>query len=66
MVLTSQFEVDNTREKLARLEERLQALRNENGGNQRVRDLTKASLSRIIKQLKEEIAVYKARHMATR
>ncbi len=60
MNLTSEREVANTRFKLARLEARYEALRNETGGDAHVRDLTMFSLKRLINQLKEEIARYDA------
>lgn len=60
MSLNSEREVANTRIKLARLEARYQALRDELGGNRRVRELSMASLKRLINQFKEEIARYEA------
>ncbi len=66
MGLNSAREVANTRVKLARLEARYEALRNDTRGNQRVRELSMISLKRLINQFKEEIARYEARHAACR
>jgi hypothetical protein len=60
MSLNSEREVANTRVKLARLEARYQALRDDAGGNRRVRELSMTSLKRLINQFKEEIARYEA------
>ncbi len=66
MGLNSEREVANTRVKLARLEARYEALRNDAGGNPRVRELSMISLRRLINQFKEEIARYEAHHPACR
>lgn len=66
MGLNSEREVANTRVKLARLEARYEALRNDASGNPRVRDLSMISLRRLINQFKEEIARYEAHHAACR
>jgi hypothetical protein len=47
-----------TRERLRRLEERVAMLNNEPAQNSPVRDLTRGSLTSLIKQLKEEIIRY--------
>jgi hypothetical protein len=60
MALNSDQQVVNTRIKLARLEERYQALRVDTSGNQRVRELSMRSLKRLINQFKEEVARYEA------
>lgn len=65
MALTSEQQVANTRAKLARLEARYEALRNETEVSQRVRELSMRSLKRLINQLKEEIALFEA-HQAAR
>jgi hypothetical protein len=60
MSLNSEREVANTRVKLARLEARYEALRNDADGNRRVRELSMTSIKRLINQFKEEIARYEA------
>jgi flagellar biosynthesis chaperone FliJ len=60
VILQSEREVTNTRVKLARLEARYEALRNQTNGDERVRELSMISLKRLINQLKEEIARYEA------
>lgn len=60
MSLNCEHEVANTRAKLARLEARYEALRDEVNGNRRVRDLSMISIKRLINQFKEEIARYEA------
>jgi hypothetical protein len=64
--LNSEREVANTRRKLARLEARYEAVRNDVRGNQRVRELTLGSLKRLINQFKEEIARFEARQPVRR
>lgn len=49
-------ELRATREKLRFLEERLEANKLEQGGDEHVRELSIRSLKRLINQLKEEIA----------
>jgi hypothetical protein len=60
MSLKNDIELANTRTKLARLEKRYEALRNETREDQQVRDLTMRSLKATINQFKEEIARYEA------
>jgi hypothetical protein len=60
MKLHNEGELEATRAKLGMLEEQYQAAQNEPGENQRVQDLELRSLRRLINQLKEEIARYKA------
>ncbi len=62
MRLNSEREVANTRKKLARLEERYEALRSGVEPDARLRELSMQSLKRLINQLKEEIARYEAHH----
>jgi hypothetical protein len=64
MTLKSQQEVANTREKLARLEMRYAALREQTGGDEELREATMESLKRYINQFKEEIAIYNAHQHA--
>ena len=66
MSLSSEREVANTRVKLARLEGRYEALRNDTDGNRRVRELSMISLKRLINQFKEEIARYEAHQSGRR
>jgi hypothetical protein len=65
MALASDEQLANTRTKLARLEERFEALRAGASGNQRVRELSMRSLKRLINQFKEEIARYEAQQHAS-
>lgn len=60
MNLGSKTELSSTRRKLARLEARYEALRNDMEGNQRLREVSMESLKRLINQFKEEIARYTA------
>ena len=60
MELKSQREVANTRAKLARLEARYEALRNDPAADARIRQLSMISLKRLINQFKEEIARFAA------
>ena len=60
MNLNSEQEVANARRKMARLEARYQALRNDAGRDERLRQLSMNSLRRLINQFKEEIARYEA------
>ena len=66
MILQSEREVANTRVKLARLEARYEARRNQTNGDERVRELTMISLKRLINQFKEEIARYEAHQPSSR
>ena len=61
MSLQSEREVAHTREKLARLEARYEALRSEADGNRRLRELSMISLKRLINQFREEIVRYESR-----
>jgi hypothetical protein len=60
MTLKNDIELANTREKLARLERRYEAHRNDTAEDKRVRELSMRSLAATIKQFKEEIARYQA------
>ena len=60
MELKDERQVQNTREKLRILEERVEAVRRDAAGNTHVQELTLRSLKRLINQLKEEIARYEA------
>ncbi|MDA0831741.1 MAG: hypothetical protein O2955_07830 [Planctomycetota bacterium] len=64
MSLRNQRELDATREKLRRLEERYAAHKVEDQGDEHVRELSQRSLKRLINQLKEEIARYDSRSPA--
>ncbi len=55
MILRSQREVDNTRQKLRLLEEHYQEALRRPCENEHVRELTLHSLKRMINQMKEEI-----------
>ena len=61
MSLRSQRELEATREKLRSLEERYEANRREDCGDEHVRELSMRSLKRLINQLKEEIARFESR-----
>jgi ribosomal protein L29 len=58
MILKNDIELANTRGKLARLEARYEALGNDTGEDEHVRELTMRSLKRYINQFKEEIVRY--------
>jgi flagellar biosynthesis chaperone FliJ len=60
MSLQSQRELEATREKLRMLEERYEANKREQGGDENVRELSMRSLKQLINQLKEEIARFKS------
>jgi hypothetical protein len=60
MSLKNDIELANTREKLSRLEQRYEALRNDTSEDKRVRELSMRSLAATIKQFKEEISRYHA------
>lgn len=60
MALHSEVELNNTREKLRRLEEQYERSAREPAENEYVRKLSLASLKRWINRLKEEIARYEA------
>lgn len=61
MSLQSQRELEMTREKLRLLEERYEASKREQDGDEHVRELSTTSLKRLINQLKEEIAFFESR-----
>lgn len=61
MSLQSQRELETTREKLRLLEERYEASKREQDGDEHVRELSRTSLKRLINQLKEEIARFESR-----
>ena len=56
MILKYDIELANTRAKLARLEARYEALRNDTAEDGYVRELTMQSLKKYINQFKEELA----------
>ena len=60
MSLQSHRELEATREKLRLLEERFEANKREQGGDEHVRELSMRSLKRLINQLKEEIARFES------
>ncbi len=60
MSLQSHRELEATREKLRLLEERYEANKREQGGDEHVRELSMRSLKQLINQLKEEIARFKS------
>jgi len=64
--LRNERELANTRRKLARLEAIVTVHENETGGDEELREMTRESLQRLIKELKEEIARYEARQPARR
>lgn len=66
MNLTSQRELDNTREKLQLLERMHAEASTETEGDAEVREAELESLQRQIKQLKEEIARFEARRAVRR
>lgn len=63
MMLKNKIELANTRDKLAKLETRYEALRNETSEDEELREVTMRSLKRYINQFKEEIARYEAHHL---
>jgi hypothetical protein len=62
MDLKSDRELVNTKAKLLLLERSSEEARTDPSENEYVRKVTLESLARLIKQLKEEIARYEARH----
>jgi hypothetical protein len=66
MSLANDLELANTREKLARLEQRYEALRHDSTEEPHVREVTMRSLKRYINQFKEEIARYECHPSAAR
>jgi hypothetical protein len=63
--LSSEQELENTREKLHRLEARYEQIRRDSTEDPHVRKVTMLSLKRLINQFKEEIARYEA-HLPAR
>jgi flagellar biosynthesis chaperone FliJ len=61
-MLQDDRQLANTLEKLRLLEESYEEVRQETGDDGDLRDAELQSLKRFINQLKEEIAVYRARH----
>lgn len=61
MSLQSHRELEATRKKLHMLEERYEAEKREQAGDDHVRQLSMQSLKRLINQLKEEIARFRPR-----
>jgi hypothetical protein len=66
VTLQSQSQLESTLIKLARLEARYEALRDNPAENERLRQLSMTSLKRMINQLKEEIAWFQAHHTVRR
>ena len=66
MTLRNDTELANTREKLRELEKRYARRLKEKPINERVHELTMASLKRVMNQLKEEIALYEIHQTAVR
>ena len=64
-MLKNERELQNTRQKLQRLETRYSAKESETGGDAELREATLVSLKRYINQFKEEIARFEA-HCAPR
>jgi flagellar biosynthesis chaperone FliJ len=63
-MLQDKRELTNTREKLRLLEASYEQARLDSSGDQALREAEMESLTRFIKQLKEEIARYEARQPA--
>ncbi len=66
MSLQNERQLEHTREKLARLESRYQALQQETDTDEEIRQLSMESVAGLIKQLKEEIATFECRQPARR
>lgn len=66
MDLKNDRELENTRRKLARLEALYAADEQEDDGDAELRNVEMRSLMRLINQLKEDIARYEARQVASR
>ncbi len=64
MDLKSEREAANTRRKLELLEKLHRDAENESGGDEELREIEMESLTRLINQLKEELARYEA-HRST-
>lgn len=62
MSVQSKHKLEATREKLRLLEERYEANKVEQGGDEHVRALSMRSLKQLINQLKEEIARFNSRN----
>lgn len=60
MTLQNRRELENTRAKLRLLEERYEASKCEQDGDEHVRELSRMSIKRLINQMKEEIAHFEA------
>jgi hypothetical protein len=65
MSIESKRQLDNTRVKLKRFEERLIELDREPVENARTHELTRQSLKAVVNQLKEEIVRFEARHTSS-
>ena len=61
MSLQSQRDLEATRDKQRLLEERYEANKREQGGDEHVRELTMRSFKRLINQLKEEMVRFESR-----
>ena len=61
MNLQSRRELEATREKLRLLQQRYEANKRQQGGDEHVRELSTRSLKQLINQLKEEIARFESR-----
>jgi len=61
MTLQSHRELETTRKKLRLLQERYEANKREQGGDEHVRELSMRSLKRLMNQLEEEIARFQSR-----
>ncbi len=61
MSLESHRELETTRDKLRRLDQRYEAESCEEGGDAHARELSLRSLRRLINQMKEEIARFESR-----
>jgi len=61
MSLESHRQFESTRSKLRLLQERYEANKREQGGDEHVRELSMRSLKRLMNQLEEEIARFRSR-----
>lgn len=61
MSIQNQFELENTRRKIALLEKRHSELTADETEDKRVRELTLRSLKKMINQMKEEIVRFQAK-----
>jgi len=64
MILRDDSDVANTRAQIDWVEKRIATLEAQTEGNSRARELTLWSLSRLLTQLKEDIARYEAAHVS--